>query len=296
MLLILFVGIISISLSAIFIRLCFPMPPVSIAVFRLGIASFILFLIALFKGCKVRFRRREMFLMSMGGFFLALHLITWIASLDYTSVANSVALVTTNPVFVGIFSVLFSKRRMEKEIIIGIILSVLGSFLVSRGYAGEAYHTSHLLGDVLALMGAMFASGYIIVGGIVREKVDTFEYILFTYSVTFVILFIVSFPLGFTFYRGKPLFFGFPFRSYVFVFLLAIVSQLIGHTSFNYSLKFLKPDFVAITILGEPVGASLFAYCLFGERISFIQLLGMVLIFFAVIVASKKASLNEVID
>ncbi len=299
MVLVLIVGIVSISLSAIFIRMCSDMPSLSIAVFRLVIASSVLITIAFFKKIKLSaIDKRDLFLMVLGGFFLAFHLITWITSLKFTSVANSVALVTTNPIFVGFFSVFFLKNRLEKEIILGILLSVLGSFLISRGYSGASIETAnHVIGDMLAIFGAIFASGYLLVGSIVRERVETFEYILVIYSITSVILVIISLIASFTFLKGQNVFFGFSLKSYFFVFLLAVVSQLLGHTSFNYSLKFLKPGFVAITILGEPIGASIFAYLIFGERVSFIQLAGMFLIFFAVIISSRKGKrIEEVLD
>lgn len=296
---VLIVGIISISLSAIFIRMCSDMPSLSIAVFRLTIASLILISIAFFKKVELKsIEKKDLLLMVLGGFFLAFHLISWITSLKFTSVANSVALVTTNPIFVGLFSVLLLKNKLEKEIVIGIVLSVLGSFLISRGYSGASIETAnHVLGDMLAVLGAIFASGYILIGSIVRERVETFEYILVIYTITSVILIIITLFASFTFMKGQNVFTGFSVKSYLFVFLLAVVSQLLGHTSFNYVLKFLKPDFVAIIILGEPIGASIFAYLIFGETVSLVQLVGMAFIFLAVIIASKKGGrIEEVVD
>ena len=296
---VLIMGIISISLSAIFIRMCSDMPSLSIAVFRLTIASLILISIAFFKKVKLKsIEKKDLLLMVLGGFFLAFHLISWITSLKFTSVANSVALVTTNPIFVGLFSVLLLKNKLEKEIVIGIVLSVLGSFLISRGYSGASIETTnHVLGDMLAIFGAIFASGYILIGSIVRERVETFEYILVIYTITSVILIVITLFASFTFMKGQNVFTGFLVKSYLFVFLLAVVSQLLGHTSFNYVLKFLKPDFVAIIILGEPIGASIFAYLIFGETVSLVQLVGMAFIFLAVIIASKKGGrIEEVVD
>ena len=296
---VLIIGIISISLSAIFIRMCSDMPSLSIAVFRLTIASLILISIAFFKKVELKsIEKKDLLLMVLGGFFLAFHLISWITSLKFTSVANSVALVTTNPIFVGLFSVLLLKNKLEKEIVIGIVLSVLGSFLISRGYSGASIETTnHVLGDMLAVLGAIFASGYILIGSIVRERVETFEYILVIYTITSVILIVITLFASFTFMKGQNVFTGFSVKSYLFVFLLAVVSQLLGHTSFNYVLKFLKPDFVAIIILGEPIGASIFAYLIFGETVSLVQLVGMAFIFLAVIIASKKGGrIEEVVD
>ena len=222
----------------------------------------------------------------LGGFFLSLHFSFWISSLKFTSVASSVVLVTTNPIFVGLFSYLFFKEKQPAELILGIILSFSGSIILAVGDSSfqglTAQNPSFLLGDILALLGAIMASGYLMVGSKLREEMDTLPYISMVYTFSAFFLLITSLSLGVSFTGYKQ-------SSYFYMVLLAIVPQLIGHTAFNWALKHLKASMVAITILGEPIGASILAYFIFGETIQSFQSVGIILIFLAIIIASRKA-------
>jgi len=201
-------------------------------------------------------------------------------------VASSVVLVTTNPIFVGLFSYLFFKEKQPIELIFGIILSFSGSIILAVGdcsFQGlTAQNPSSLLGDILALLGAIMASGYLMVGSKLREEMDILPYISMVYTFSASFLLITSLSLGVSFT-------GYTQSSYFYMVLLAIVPQLIGHTAFNWALKHLKASMVAITILGEPIGASILAYFIFGETIKPCQSVGIILIFLAIIIASRKA-------
>jgi drug/metabolite transporter (DMT)-like permease len=270
---VLLAGIISISFAAIFIRFCDDVPSIMIAAWRL-------------RGHTFKKVTREDFILScFGGLFLALHFILWITSLKYTSVASSVVLVTTNPIFVGIFSYLFLKEKQHIELIIGIILCLIGSILIAAvdsGFEGLVIvNRKALLGDILALAGAIMASGYLLVGSKVRERLDILTYITIVYTVAAFILIILSLILNipFTGYRTS---------SYLYMVLLAILPQLIGHTAFNWALKHIKASMVAITILGEPIGATILAYLFFNESVSIFQIIGVVAIFAAILISSRK--------
>jgi len=258
-----------------------------IATYRLTISSIILLVIAKSKGMRLAAFTKPQLLMGMlGGLFLALHFTFWISSLKFTSVASSVVLVTTNPIFVGMFSYLFLKERQPVELTAGIILSVSGSVILALGDSGmqglSIQNPSFLVGDALALLGALMASGYLIVGSKMRQNMDVLSYATLVYSFSAVLLLMTSL------FSGMP-FTGFRKSSYLFLILLAIVPQLIGHTAINWALKHLKASMIAITILGEPIGASILAYVVFSETVSSFQGLGIVLIFLAIIIASRKA-------
>jgi len=222
----------------------------------------------------------------LGGLFLSLHFSFWISSLKFTSVASSVVLVTTNPIFLGLFSYLFFKEKQPAELILGIILSFSGSIILAVGDSSfqglTAQNPSFLLGDILALLGAIMASGYLMVGSKLREEMDILPYICMVYTFSAFFLLITSLSLGVSFTGYKQ-------SSYFYMVLLAIVPQLIGHTAFNWALKHLKASMVAITILGEPIGASILAYFIFRETIQSCQSVGIILIFLAIIIASRKA-------
>ncbi len=284
--LILTVGVLSISFSAIFIRFCPDVPAISIAAWRMGIASGILVTIAMLRKVHLTgIRRKEWLIACIGAIFLTLHFASWITSLKLTSVASSVALVTTNPIFVGIFSWLILKEEQPKELIIGIFLSVAGSLILAMGDGGLSglviTDKNALLGDILALIGAIMGSGYLLAGSIIREKVDTFRYILMVYPITAILLLLI------TAFGGFPLT-GFSRISYLNLILLAVVSQLLGHTAFNWALKHLKASMVAVTILGEPIGAALLAWLFFRETVSPSQIAGMALIFTAILLSARK--------
>ncbi len=278
-------GITAISFAAIFIRFCDDVPAIMIATYRLGIASLVLLLVFKVKGLTLKgIDRKDLFLSLLGGLFLSLHFILWITSLKYTSVASSVVLVTTNPIFVGIFSWLFLREKQNIELILGILLCFVGSILIATGDSGIYGMTltdKALTGDMLALAGAVMASGYLIVGSKVRERLDIVTYITVVYSISAILLLMTSLALQIPFTGYKP-------GSYLFLVLLAVVPQLIGHTSLNWALKHLKASMIAITILGEPIGASILAYLFFTESVGRFQLLGMTLIFAAIIIASRK--------
>jgi len=283
---VLLAGITSISFAAIFIRFCDDVPAVMIATYRLVIASAVLLVMCRIKGAAFRHvGRRELLFSLLGGVFLAFHFVTWITSLKYTSVASSVVLVTTNPIFVGIFSYVVLKEKQNVELIIGIVLCFAGSIMIAIGDGGlQNFALSGrgaVIGDILALVGAVMASGYLIVGSRVREKLDILTYITIVFSMSAVLLLIMSLVLRIPF--G-----GYKSSSYLFMVLLAVIPQLIGHTAFNWALKHLKASMVAITILGEPIGATVLAYFFFGETVRTFQIIGIALIFTAIVVASRK--------
>jgi len=283
---VLLAGIISISFAAIFIRFCDDVPSIMIATWRLTAASVILLAFFRLRGHTfATVGRADLILSCCGGLFLALHFILWITSLKYTSVASSVVLVTTNPIFVGIFSYLFLKEKQHIELVIGIILCLIGSILIATGDGGFVglfiVNREALLGDILALGGAIMASGYLLVGSRVREKLDILTYITIVYTVAALILVVLSLALDIPFT-------GYRHSSYLFMVLLAIVPQLIGHTAINWSLKHLRTSMVAITILGEPIGASILAYLFFGESVSSFQTIGIAAIFTAIMISSRK--------
>ena len=283
---ILFVGIVSISFAAIFIRFCDDVPAIMIATYRLCIASVILLVFSRIQGVSFRtVSRRDMVLSLAGGVFLGLHFIFWTTSLKYTSVASSVVLVTTNPIFVGIFSWLFLKEKQYAEIIAGTILCLLGSVVIAAGDSG--LHSLILLdkkaltGDVLALMGAVMGSAYLLTGSRVRERLDILTYITIVFTASALFLIGTSFVMGISPAGYRP-------SSYMYMVLLAVIPQLVGHTSINWALEHLRAGMIAISILGEAIGATILAYLFFGETVSTFQVAGMVLIFAAIIIASRK--------
>jgi len=285
---VLLVGIISISFAAIFVRFCSDVPSLMIATYRLTIASIILAVIYRLRGHTFgRLNKKDFLLSMLSGVILSIHFVSWFASIKMTSVASSVVLVTTNPIFVGIFSWFILKEKQSPALIAGIVLSFLGSAILAVGDGGlhnlVLTDKTALIGDGLALLGAIAASGYLILGSKVRENVDLLTYITIAYGFSAVVLIVTSLLTQTPFTGYNP-------SSYIFMILLAVVPQLLGHTSFNWALKHLKASMVAISILGEPIGASILAYFIFEEQLGIFQLAGMILIFAAIITASRRGA------
>jgi drug/metabolite transporter (DMT)-like permease len=274
------IGIIAISFASIFIKLC-NAPVLIIAAYRMTLASLMLMPFACYKRPWRGWTRNERGWLLLSGLFLSLHFAFWIASLKYTSVASSVVLVTTHPIFVGIGSWFFLRERIGMNLVLGIVLSVLGSGLI--GYGDMSLSKEALMGDGFALLGAMAASGYLLIGRKMRKDQDLFAYIFPVYSTAGAILILLSLVFQESFLGYSP-------STYLFLFLLALIPQLIGHTTFNWALKYLPASMVAITILGEPIGSTLLAYFILSEGLTIWKVLGGISIFAGISIALKSTS------
>lgn len=259
-LLVLGVGVVALSWAAPLIRFT-QGPAVTVAAWRLLLAAAALSALGAKAWPGMPWR-----LPLAAGAFLALHFALWIQSLRLTSVASSVALVCTNPVFVGLFSLALGERP-GWPLWLGIGLSVGGSVLIAWGdfrVGGPA-----LLGDLLAILGAMAASAYLLLGRRARTKTTLFPYVSLAYL--FAGLLLLGVALG----LGMPLP---PQEDWLWLVLLALFPQALGHTTVNWALRHLPASAVAVAILGEPVGAALWAFLLFQEGISLLKGLGIALV------------------
>ena len=271
-------GILAISTASIFIKLC-DAPAIIIAAYRMVFASLMLLPFAGYRKIWKGWSRSEIKWLILAGALLSLHFTFWIASLKYTSVASSVVLVSTHPIFVGIGAWLFLRERLGMNLILGILFSVFGSGLISFG--DMALSEDALMGDGLALLGAITASGYFLVGRKMRKNQDLLSYIFPVYSTAGLALIIFSITL-------QKSFFGYSSSTYLFLFLLALIPQLIGHTTFNWALKYLPASIVAITILGEPIGSTILAYFILGEGLTLWKVIGGIFILSGILIALKK--------
>jgi drug/metabolite transporter (DMT)-like permease len=278
--LILLIGIIAISTASIFIKLC-DAPALIIATYRMMLASLMLMPFACYKKTWRGWERNEIAWFLLAGLFLSLHFAFWIASLKYTSVASSVVLVTTHPIFVGIGSWLFLKERIGVNLVLGITLSILGSALI--GYGDMTLSKETLMGDGFAILGAVAASGYLLIGRKMRRDQNLFSYIFPVYSMAGAILILLSLIF-------QESFFGYSLSTYLFLFLLALIPQLIGHTAFNWALKYLPASMVAIIILGEPIGSTFLAHSILGEGLTIWKVFGGLSIFVGILIALKNTS------
>ena len=276
-------GLMGVSTGAIFARLAGEAPALVIAAYRLGIASLILAPIAWYK-CSSEIRglsAHDLQLALLSGLLLALHFAVWISSLNYTTVANSVVLVTTNPLWVGLLTPLVTKERISRIAVLSIIISVIGGIIISAAdftASGDA-----LWGDFLALMGGVFMALYLLMGRKLRGKLSLLTYIMVCYGAAAIILWVTVLLLG------LPIT-GFSNKTVASFWAMALIPQLVGHTSYNWSLRWFSTTTVAISLLAEPIGATILAYLIFGEAITGMLIVGSLLIFLAIYLSSLSES------
>lgn len=266
-LLVLTIGVFAIGVSSILIRLT-NAPPIVIATYRVFISSVII--APLYFTYKNKLPLKEIVKFVHISIFLAAHFTLWITSLKYTTIASSTVLVTTNPIFVPIFSYIFFKERIKKKLILGIAIAISGSFLIALS-SKNSIGSGTLFGDVLALLGAVAYSLYFTFGKRVRKQIELIPYIFFTYLLTSLFLILVSLI-------AKENLFNYSRNTYLMFFLVALIPQLIGHTAYNYSLRYLDPSFIAVTILGEPVIATIGAFFILKEVPTVFEITGAILI------------------
>jgi len=282
LLLSLFMGIVAVSFASILIRFAqgAGMASLSIAAWRLIFASTILLPYAwATRRDEIRdLSGREWVLLVASGLFLGLHFATWIASLGYTSVASSVVLVSMGPVFVGLGSWLLLRERPGALLVAGIVLAAAGSVVISWGDLDQG--RDQLVGDLLALAGAIFVAGYLMIGYRVRARRSLTTYIALVYGVAMVALVLI------VLLAGQPMF-GYPLDAYGWVLALALGPQIVGHSTLNWALRYLSATFVAIVTLAEPIGSGILAYVLLGEAVGWSTAIGGAMVLAGIYVASR---------
>lgn len=274
------IGLAAISFASIFIKVC-EAPPLIIAAYRVSLATIVLLLFTLPGTLRElrRLGRREILPSILAGIFLCFHFAFWVTSLKYTSVASSVIFVTTNPIFVALASAFFLRETLSATLLLSILVAVVGGMIIGWGDWDKGLQS--LYGDLLALLGAVMATGYLLVGRRVRQKMDLTAYITLVYGVAAILLILLALVNG-------EVFFDYPPRTYLLFFLLALVPQLIGHTTLNWALKFFSATLVAVFILGEPIGATILAYFILGEPISNNLLLGGTLVLLGIYLSARE--------
>lgn len=272
-------GVVAVSFAAIFIRLA-DAPTLTVAFYRNAIAAAVLLPLALWRhpGELRMLVGRRLAVAVAAGALLAIHFATWIASLGLTSVAASVVLVTTSPIFVAVGARFLFGERARPAVFWGIGAALAGAAVVSGG--GFALSHRAFVGDLLALAGGVAAAGYFLAGQALRRDVSLLTYVGVVYGICAVLLLAAALA------NGTPLA-GFSGKTWLMLVLLAVVPQGIGHTTFNYLLKELSATAVAISVMGEPLGSALLAFAIFGEVPTWATIGGGVLILLGIFIAIR---------
>ncbi|WP_449622202.1 DMT family transporter [Robertmurraya sp. Marseille-Q9965] len=260
------IGVLSVSTSAIFVKMS-SAPSGVIAFYRLFFAVIIMLPMFLLKYVKELrlITRRDWIFSIIGGVFLAFHFILWFESLNYTSVASSTVLVTLQPLFAFVGTYFFFNEKFSIKAILCGVLAIVGSTIISWGdfrISGSA-----LFGDILALIACALITAYLMFGQTVRKRVTLITYTFVVYSVSSLTL------LVYILVKKEPLA-PYPTYDWIYFLLLAIVPTLFGHSLFNWSVKWLSASIISMAILLEPVGATVLAYYLLNETLVPSQVLG----------------------
>ncbi|MGA2639644.1 MAG: DMT family transporter [Spirochaetia bacterium] len=276
-------GVAAVSFASILISFARAegLPALSIAALRMTVAALVVAPVGLLR-CRAEIRiltRKDLVLAVTSGLFLALHFGFWTSSLDSTSVMSSVVFVSTNPLFVVAASALLFKEALRPATLLGIGLALVGGIVIGFSDAGRGGPAA-ARGDLMALLGAVSASGYLLVGRRLRTRMSLPLYVGIS-SVT-----AASALLGVVGLTGMRLA-GYPASGYLWVLLLALGPQLLGHTSYNYALKYVSATFVAVTLLGEPIGASLLAIPLLSQVPSGLRIVGGLCILAGIFFAAR---------
>ena len=267
----LLVSIVAVSTASILIRMS-GAPPLAIATYRLTFATLILLPFYIRSGGPRRLAAssiRDILALVVVGVVLAIHFGAWITSLGLTSVASSVLFVHIDPIFVAVVSHFYLGERLGKGTLIGIILAIAGAATIAFGDAGAG--DTSLLGDLLAIIGAIMLGLYILAGRRLRQSLDLVSYVTPVYATSAVTLALASLATGTSLW-------AYPRSEVLILFAIALVPMIFGHTIYNWTLKWLSAPLVSISLLGEPVGATILAYLLLDEVPSVLTLFGGVLI------------------
>lgn len=275
-------GVTGISFGSILIRLS-SAQPLATAFYRLMFSGLLMLPFYLGQSGPKKISLNDLGWIALSALFLNLHFVTWVYSLSFTSVTSSVVLVTINPLFVSILGWVFLKEKTGPRILIAIAVvvargAIIGGKALAAGGMGN-------LGNLLALTGALMASGYLLTGRHLRKRLSLVTYTTICYSMTAVILLVASLaaktPLG-----------GFPKVNYLYFALMAIGPQLLGHSIFNWGLKYLPTPRIAMLIIAEPVGATILAFLMLGNRPSVAEIAGGVLIMTGVYLAAVSKEIK----
>ena len=275
------VGVLGISMSAIFVKYS-TAPSAMTAAYRL--LWTVIFMSPVVIGKKeirqelATLDKKKVCLSAVSGVFLAIHFVLWFESLQHTTVASSTTIVCTEVIWVALGFCIFMKGKLKGKAILAIAITFAGSVVIAC--ADSVSGGVHLYGDVLALLAAIAVAAYTLIGRIIREKVSTTVY-------TYVVYFACALVLVLTCVVQGYALFDYGVSAIIVGALLAIFSTILGHSIFSWCLKYFSPAFVSASKLCEPLIAAIFAGLLFGEVPAIPVLVGGAMILCGVLYYSK---------
>ncbi len=270
-------ALVAVSFGSIFARFA-DAPALVIAAWRVGLAALLVAPAALAFGHRRPGGTRADVALAIGaGMLLSVHFATWIASLEHLPVAQSVLLVTTAPVWVAVIGWLTGRDRPGPATWVSVGLVVCGSAVLA---GGDLASGGPNIGHALALAGAVAMAGYLLLARGAQRSLPFLPYVAIAYGSAAVTLWVATLLSGLQWH-------GFAGGTWAALAGMALVSQLLGHSGYNWSLRHLKPAFVAVTLAGEPLLAGLFAWLLLGEAVTAATAAGGALVLAGIVIAAR---------
>ncbi len=278
--LILAVGIIGLSVSAIFVK--FTSAPSEIIAFYRLLFTFILTVPMIIKTKQkdwTNITKKDILLIFLSAACLSFYFTTWFSSLLYTTVTSSTVLVNIHPIFVIVFSFFLWKEPITKEKILSVCWALVGIVILNWG--DFSLGLQHIWGNVLALLGALFLTGHLLCTTQVRSKMEIVPYTVILYACGTLIM------GGYALISKAP-FTGYTHQDFLMFFLLALCSTVLGQSLLSWCLKYLSTTLVSLATLGEPIIAAALAYIILHENISIAQGIGSILILASIAYYAKS--------
>lgn len=279
------VGTFFTSLSSIIIKFS-EAPSLVISAYRMLFTSLMLLVPVIMKKHNEfkNISKKEYILCIISGIFLALHYATWISSIKLTTIANSTILVSCSPIFVALANYLITKEKINKKMTLGIALSLIGTLIIALGSSGYA-GTNAIIGNILAFLGAVFVAGYLVIGGVVRKNMSALIYVFIVYLASTIVLFAMCIATKTPLYPYAP-------QEFMLFVALAFFCSILGHTVYNYMVKYVSSTLISVSTLSEPIFASVLALLIFREIPSLYTLVGGIIIiigiFYYLMVQNKE--------
>ncbi|OAB28443.1 multidrug transporter [Paenibacillus macquariensis subsp. defensor] len=280
----LLIGVIAVSFSAIFVK--WSSAPASIqGMYRLLFAVLIMLPFGIRRVSEFRaVSYKNWILLGVSGFFLALHFLLWMGSLKYTTVSSSTIILALEPVFIWCGAYFIFKERISSLAKVGMLIAVAGASLIGWGDVGIS--SDNLYGDLLSFLGTMAVAVHMLIGQKLMSQVSAYVYNLSVFSSAVVVFALYNVMMGVSFTNYND-------REWGIFLLLAIVPTVFGHMLFNWLLQYISATTVSMSILGEPIGASLLAFILLNETMSWIQISGGLMAIAGMILFMRVTSRNN---
>ena len=226
---------------------------------------------------------RTLWLALAAGTMSGANIVLMVASLEHISVLVNQAFIATIPIWVAFFEVTLLKQKLDKAIWVGILAALFGGLVIAFATSGQPAIIeggNPTLGVLFAVISACSASLYIIVGRKVRGSVAFVPYIWLVYTGGAVVTLLIIAVSGVSLV-------GYDLRGYLWVLLLAILAQIMGHGALNYVLKFMSPTTLTMSVQTVPVMSAIWAFVVFNEIPTGWQAVGSVILLLGVTIVLK---------